>query len=105
MINQKALKIGIQKNGRLSEKSLELFRNIGFEFDIQNRKLFATSQNGEIELLFLRNSDIATMLDQSICDLAILGENTLEEKHIQHIPLLPLGFGKCRLSIAGKKEF
>jgi ATP phosphoribosyltransferase len=56
-----------------------------------------------MELYFLRNADIPQYVQDGIADIAILGENTLVEKHRAMDKIMPLGFSKCRLSIAVPK--
>ena len=53
---------------------------------------------------FLRNSDIPKYLEDGVADIAIIGENTLEEKLVDVELLDKLGFSKCRLSIAVPKS-
>ena len=52
------LKIAIQKNGRLSEKSLELLAECGIKLSNNDRKLKAEASNFPVEVLFLRDDDI-----------------------------------------------
>jgi ATP phosphoribosyltransferase len=56
-----------------------------------------------MELYFLRNADIPQYVQDGIADIAILGENTLVEKNREMDKIMPLGFSKCRLSIAVPK--
>ena len=53
-----------------------------------------------MEVFFLRNGDIPQYLRDGIVDLAILGENILEEKGGDIKIIEQLGFSKCRISIA-----
>ncbi|MFM2392508.1 MAG: hypothetical protein RLZZ546_485 [Bacteroidota bacterium] len=98
------LKIAIQKNGRLSEKSLELLSNCGIKLSNGDRTLKATSENFPIEILFLRDDDIPQYVEQGVADIGILGENEVVEKNKDVIVVGKLGFAKCRLSLAIPKE-
>lgn len=98
------LKIAIQKNGRLSEKSLELLKECGIKLSNGERKLKTTSSNFPIEILFLRDDDIPQYVEQGVADIGILGENGVWEKDKKVTTLKKLGFANCRLSLAVPKE-
>ena len=98
--NKNTLKIAVQKSGRLTDKAMDLFKIIWFDFDFQERKLFAKDLTWKIELIFLRNSDIPSYLEKWICDFAIVWENSLIEKWVDVKSLIKLWFWKCRFSIA-----
>lgn len=98
------LKIAIQKNGRLSEKSLELLTKCGINFPNGNSKLINESTNFPIEILYLRDDDIPQYVEENVVDIGIIGENIFLEsqKNIQKI--LSLGFASCKMSLAIPKE-
>ena len=52
-LKNKNLKIAIQKDGRLTNDSLKILKIMGIEIETYSRKLFATSYNLPIEILFL----------------------------------------------------
>lgn len=94
------LRIAVQKSGRLSEDSLNLFKECGIKFDNGAGKLKATSSNFPAEFLFLRDDDIPGYVEDGVADIGIVGQNVHVEtsKHVNEVKLL--GFSKCRLSIA-----
>ncbi|WP_312751602.1 ATP phosphoribosyltransferase [Epilithonimonas hominis] len=98
------LKLAIQKNGRLSEKSLKLLEECGIKISNGTRKLKAVSSNFSLEILFLRDDDIPQYVEQGVADIGIIGLNeVLEQK--KNIDLVQkLGFAQCRLSLAIPKE-
>ncbi len=98
------VKIAIQKSGRLNQDSLALLKNCGIAIDNGKDQLKATAQNFPIETFFLRNGDIPQYLRDGVVDLAILGNNTLEEKGGDLEIIEPLGFSRCRVSIAIPKD-
>ena len=94
------LKIAIQKSGRLDADSLHLLKDCGIAIDNGKDQLKATAANFPLEVLYLRNGDIPQYLRDGVVDIAIIGENLITEKG-QDLPVLkPLGFSKCRVSIA-----
>lgn len=98
------LKLAIQKNGRLSEKSLELLKTCGIRLSNGDRKLRAQATNFPLEVLFLRDDDIPQYVEQGVADIGILGENEVAEKGRDVIALDKLGFAACRLSLAIPKD-
>ncbi len=98
------LKVAIQKSGRLSEKSLELFRECGIKVSNGDRKLKTEANNFPMDILFLRDDDIPQYVEQGVADIGILGENEVLERDKNVITVEKLGFGNCRLSLAIPKD-
>lgn len=96
----KTLKIAIQKSGRLNEKSVELLKNCGLNFENYKSSLISPVSNFPLEILFLRDDDIPEYVQDGIADLGIVGENVIEETEVEVAYLQKLGFGKCSLKIA-----
>jgi ATP phosphoribosyltransferase len=96
----KTLKIAIQKSGRLNEKSVELLKNCGLNFENYKSSLISPVSNFPLEILFLRDDDIPEYVQDGIADLGIVGENMIEETEVDVNYLQRLGFGKCTLKIA-----
>ena len=97
------IRIAIQKSGRLNEESLKLLKSCGIAINNGKDQLKTSSSNFPMEVYYLRNGDIPQYLRDGVVDLAIIGENLIVEKG-EDIPILdPLGFSKCRVSIAVPK--
>ncbi|WP_257668676.1 ATP phosphoribosyltransferase [Parapedobacter tibetensis] len=96
----KNLKIAIQKSGRLNEKSVQLLKNCGLNFENYKSSLITTVSNFPLEILFLRDDDIPEYVQDGIADLGIVGENVIMETEADVRYLQRLGFGKCSLKIA-----
>ncbi len=95
------LKIAIQKEGRLSEKSLELIEESGVRHNQDSkRKLISLGENFPIEILYLRDDDIPQYVADGVADIGIVGENEVMEKNRKVEIVERLGFAKCRLSLA-----
>jgi ATP phosphoribosyltransferase len=94
------LSIGIQKSGRLSEKSLDLLKESGISLANGNRKLLSSSQNFPLEAVFLRDDDIPQYVFDGVTDAGIVGENVIMEKSHELEVVEKLGFARCRMSIA-----
>ena len=99
------LTIAMQKNGRLSDESQKILQKSGVKFRSRDGKLLIRSNSFPIDILFVRDDDIPSLVNNGDADLAIIGENELLEKTISKKILnikkiLKLGFSKCRLSFA-----
>lgn len=95
------LKIAVQKEGRLSELSLELIGECGIILTKEGkRKLISVSQNFPAEVLFIRDDDIPQYVFDNAADIGIVGENVVMEKSRDVNIIERLGFAKCRLSLA-----
>lgn len=98
------IKIAIQKSGRLSEDSINLFKECGINFRNGKGALKATSTNFPAEFLFLRDDDIPGYVEDGVADIGVVGENVLVETAKNVEVSKKLGFSKCRLSLAVPRE-
>jgi ATP phosphoribosyltransferase len=98
------LKIAVQKKGRLLDDSLRLLKQCGISINNGKDQLKAEARNFPLEVLYLRNSDIPRYLEQGVADIGVIGENLLVEYDRNIETVLPLGFSKCRVSLALPKE-
>ena len=112
MNNEKRLKIAIQKSGRLADMSIRLLEKCGIFIDKSRDQLLCRAQNFPLDIFLVRDDDIPAFLATDVCQLGILGQNVLLEKQAQSNgifsnleQLLPMGHGKCRLSIAVPHDF
>lgn len=98
------LTLAIQKSGRLHDDSMRLLKECGIDITNGVNKLKADAGNFPLELYFLRDDDIPQYVEDNVADIGFVGENVVLEKKKNVIPCEPLGFGKCRLSLAVKKN-
>jgi len=103
------LRVAIQKSGRLSDPARELLARSGLLFRESRDRLFCYGESLPIDLLLVRDDDIPGLIAEGVCDLGVVGQNVLEEqaceREVNGLPvayriLKPLGFGRCRLSVA-----
>lgn len=106
------LKIAIQKSGRLAEPSLSLLEKCGIKLQKSKDQLFCKAENFALDVLFVRDDDIPSFVAAGVCQAGIVGSNVLIEKKAELNgnadkleTLEPLGFGKCRLSLAAPESF
>lgn len=103
------LRIAVQKSGRLSERSLEILRDAGLRVLKGANDLLYRIENQPIDILRVRDDDIATFVADGVCDLGIVGMNVLAEyaarrNAVRPEVVMPLGFGRCSLQIAVPTE-
>lgn len=103
-MKQERLRIAIQKSGRLTDKSMQLLKDCGIQIQNGKRKLLSPATNFPLDIYFLRDDDIPQYVEDGVADLGILGENVLFEEATNVETILPLGFAKCRLSLALPKN-
>ncbi len=97
------IKIVIQSKGRLKEDSLKFLEKIGLEFDsniLKERNYRVKALNDDVEIIFLRDDDIPSVVEKGLADFGIVGLNEVLEKQVKIKILKELDFAKCRLVLA-----
>ncbi|MDE7167031.1 MAG: ATP phosphoribosyltransferase [Bacteroidaceae bacterium] len=97
------LRIAVQSKGRLFEDTMNLLSEAGIKIPSSKRTLLVESRNFPIEILYLRDDDIPQSVAGGVADLGIVGRNEFEERQEDADIVRPLGFSKCRLSLAVPK--
>jgi len=93
------LRVGIPSKGRLAELAEQLLSEAGLSFRRQNRSLFARVRELPIDVTFLRTEDIPVLCAEGAIDMGITGSDLLAEAQVPLTVRLPLGVGRCRLSL------
>ena len=99
------LRIALTK-GRLQAKSVELFEAMGLDctpIKEPGRRLLLTVPNYPLEAVLAKAPDVITYVEHGVCDLGIVGKDTILEKGKSFYEVLDLGFGKCRFALAVKQ--
>lgn len=99
------LRIAITK-GRLLDKSMDLFDKMGMDTTpVRNpgRRLIHQIPNYPLDAVLSKAPDVITYVEQGVCDLGIVGKDTILEKGGSFYEVLDLGFGKCRFALAVKE--
>jgi len=96
--------------GRILEDLMPILERANLEiedsfFDKNSRKLTFETNYPNIEIVRVRSFDVATFVQSGAADIGVCGLDVLEEfKSEEVFPVLNLGIGKCRLSIAARKD-
>lgn len=94
------LRIAVQSKGRLFEDTMSLLNEAGIRVASSKRTLLVQSPDFPIEVLYLRDDDIPQCVATDVADLGVVGRNEFEERQERADIVRPLGFSKCRLSLA-----
>ncbi|HHW67245.1 MAG: phosphoribosyltransferase [Epulopiscium sp.] len=93
--------------GRLADKTMELLESIGFtceEMKEKSRKLIFTNEELKLKFFLAKATDVPTYVEYGAADIGVVGKDTLLEEKRNLYEVLNLGFGKCRMVVAGPKE-
>lgn len=96
------LRIALTK-GRLENNAIDLFQQIGLDTEHlkeKGRKLFVTVPGRDIDIVFAKAADVITYVEHGVCDLGIVGMDTILESGGTFFEVLNLGFGNCRFVLA-----
>ena len=105
----KLLTLAVPK-GRILQDLLPFFAKINLQpepdfFHNDSRKLFFATNLENLQIIKVRSFDVATFVKFGGADLGICGSDVLAEFPSKQVfSVLDLKIGKCRLSIAGKKN-
>lgn len=101
----KPLRIALTK-GRLEKDTVALFEKLGYDCSQvinKGRRLIMQIGNGEIEVVLAKAADVITYVENGVCDLGVVGKDTILENGSSFYELLDLGFGRCRFALAAPK--
>ena len=99
------LKIALTK-GRLQDKSVALFERMGLDCEpIKNpgRRLIHALPNYPLDAVLAKAPDVITYVEHGVCDLGIVGKDTILEQGSSFYEVLDLGMGRCRFALAVKE--
>ena len=95
------LKIALTK-GRLEKSTVALFEKMGLDvsaFENKGRKLILPGGD-DITVVLAKAPDVITYVEHGVCDIGVVGKDTIFERGGAFYEVLDLGFGKCRFALA-----
>ncbi|MGI6687734.1 MAG: ATP phosphoribosyltransferase [Christensenellales bacterium] len=101
------LKIALPK-GRLGKKVHDVLSKIGYGYDEimeESRKLVFCDQEKGNKYFLVKPSDVATYVEYGAADIGFVGRDILLENKSNVFELCDLGIGKCRICVAGERNF
>ncbi len=94
--------------GRLGEKVYDLFEAAGYPCEgikEDSRKLIFENPEAGIRYFWVKPSDVAIYVERGAADIGVAGKDILLEYQPDIYELLDLNMGKCRMAVAGPKNF
>ncbi len=99
------LRIALTK-GRLEKDTVGLFEQLGYDCTAvheKGRRLILPIGDGSMEVVLAKANDVITYVEHGVCDLGVVGKDTILEMQGKFYELLDLGFGRCKFALAVKK--
>ncbi len=99
------LKVAVPR-GALFEETLDALDGAGIDTaDLRGESRSLIFPSGEVTLVTMRPSDVPTYVEAGAADVGITGKDVLLEQSDRLVyELLDLGFGRCRMVLAGRKD-
>lgn len=99
------IRIALTK-GRLEKDTVGLFEKLGFnceQLHNKGRKLILEIPDANLEIVLAKAADVITYIEHGVCDMGVVGKDTIMEYGGSFFEVTDLGFGKCKFALAGKK--
>lgn len=94
--------------GRLGDKVYAMLERSGYGCDgvtENSRKLIFENAGAGVRYFWVKPSDVSIYVERGAADIGIAGKDILLEYSPDVYELLDLNIGKCRMAIAGKRDF
>ena len=101
---KRALRVALTK-GRLEKDFMEILDKAGYDtapLREKGRKLLVelAGPAGTLEIFLAKAPDVVTYVEHGVCEIGIVGKDTLLEHGGTYYELMDLGLGKCRFALA-----
>ena len=99
------LRIALTK-GRLEKDTVGLLETIGYDCTAireKGRKLILPVPDGNLEVVLAKANDVITYVEHGVCDMGVVGKDTIMEMQGKFFELVDIGFGRCKFALATKK--
>ena len=102
----KPLRIALTK-GRLERDTIQMLERIGYDCTAvheKGRKLILPIGEHQFEVVLAKAADVITYVEHGVCDLGVVGKDTIMENGTGFYEVLDLGFGKCKFALVAPKN-
>ena len=92
--------------GRLEKDTVALFDRMGLDtaaIKDKGRRLILPVGDG-LEVVLAKAADVITYVEHGVCDVGVVGKDTIAESGGSFYEVLDLGFGRCRFALAAPKD-
>ena len=97
------LRIALTK-GRLEKQTVALFEKMGLDCDqLINKGRRLILKVNDYEVVLAKAADVITYVEHGVCDIGIVGRDTIVENGKSFYEMMDLNLGKCDFALAGKK--
>ena len=103
----KPIRIALTK-GRLEKDTVGLLEKLGFDCTTvreKGRKLILPVTDANLEVVLAKANDVITYVEHGVCDMGVVGKDTIMEMKGKFFEMLDLGFGRCKFALATKKGY
>ena len=100
----KPLRMALTK-GRLEKDTVALLERIGYDCEAvhnKGRKLILPVGD-RLEVVLAKAADVITYVEHGVCDLGVVGKDTIMENGTSFYEVLDLGFGRCKFALPAPK--
>lgn len=101
----KPIRIALTK-GRLEKDTVAMFEQLGFDCEQllnKGRKLILKVPDANLEVVLAKAADVITYVEHGVCDMGVVGKDTIMEYGGAFFEVLDLGFGRCRFALAAEQ--
>ena len=99
----RSLRIALTK-GRLEKQTVELFEKMGLDCtELLNKGRRLILKAGDYEAVLAKAADVITYVEHGVCDIGVVGKDTIVENGKSFYEMTDLNLGKCDFAIASKK--
>lgn len=92
--------------GRLEKDTIGLLESLGFDCTAvreKGRRLILPIPDANLEVVLAKANDVITYVEHGVCDMGVVGKDTIIEMQGKFFELVDLGFGRCKFALAAKK--
>ena len=92
--------------GRLENQTVDVLEDLGDDVSMlrsKGRKLILEIPGAEIEVVLAKAADVITYVEHGVCDIGVVGKDTIMEHGGSFFEVADLGFGRCKFALAVKK--
>ena len=100
---ERPIRIALTK-GRLEKSSVSLFKKMGLDTtELENKGRRLILPVGKYEAVLSKAPDVITYVEHGVCDIGVVGKDTIVEHGSSFYEVIDLNIGKCRFALACPK--